>query len=62
MRRVTDERLREIVRARITRGAAFTHDRVDYLKLQELVRGQLAALTRAEIFDRFPARTYDLKR
>lgn len=60
-RKVDDERLRSIVRARMTKGDAFSDKTGEYQTNQQVVANHLADLTRAEIFKRYSEYTYDLK-
>lgn len=60
-RKVTDNQLREVVRARRTKGSAFMLKGAEYNALQEQVKTELSGMSRAEIFARWPEYTYDLR-
>lgn len=60
-RKVTDDQLRTIVKARLTKGSAFMMDHETYLTNQQTTANHLADLDRAEIFRRYPEYTYDLR-
>lgn len=62
-RKVSDDQLREIVRARLTKGDAFVRFEgpITYTVKQEQIKQDLAKLDRREIFSRYPYLTYDLK-
>ncbi len=60
-RKVTDACLREIVRARVTKGDAFRMDFAEYATRQDAVKAELANMTRTEIFAKYSYATYDLR-
>lgn len=58
-RKLDDDKLREVILARITKGAAFMSG--DYQTLMQTTRNHLADMSRAEIFEKYPQHTYDIK-
>ena len=61
-RNVTTEQLREIVKARITKGDAFILKGDAYRQEQERVRQELAAMKPSEIVAKYPNHVYDIGR
>lgn len=61
-RKIDDKRLREIVRARITKGDAFRLDSASYTTRQQEVAKELASMSRMEIFIKYDYATYDITR
>jgi len=62
-RRLTDTELRDLVRARITKGDAFRYGNTDqYLFKQQEVKDRLEALSRDAILKQYPHVTHDVKR
>lgn len=60
-RKVSDDKLRDIVRARITKGDAFRLDGPTYDARQEEVKAQLASMSRKEIMAQYSYATYDIQ-
>lgn len=60
-RKVTIDQLREIVRARMTKGSAFRLDNATYEQLQAATTLELEALSYTEIVTKFPEYTYDIR-
>lgn len=60
-RQVTDEQLRELIRARKTKGSAFMLSHEEYEKIQRETRAELAALSRSELFARYQEYVYDVR-
>lgn len=60
-RRVTIDQLRDMVRARRTKGDAFRCKHNEYEATQAKVKAELEAMSFAEIIAKFPEYTYDIK-
>lgn len=60
-RRVTVEQLREIIRARLTKGSAFSMNNMDYEKYQTTTKEQLATLDKEQLLKIYSAYTYDVQ-
>jgi len=61
-RRLTDTELRDLVRARITKGDAFRLSVIPYACRQQEIKDRLEAMPRDAIFAKYPHVTYDVKR
>lgn len=61
LRKVSLDHLREIVRARITKGDGFRLSYEEYLARQHEVKTALAEMSREEIIRRWPHHCYDIK-
>lgn len=61
-RKLNDDQLRALVRARLTKGGAFMLDYDDYQAQQTRVREALIAMSREEIFAQYPDQCYDVRR
>jgi len=59
-RKVTDDQLRTTVMHRRSKGSAFSLNHDEYTTFLQLIRDELKAMTRKEIFENYPNFTYDL--
>ena len=59
-RKVSLVQLRDIVRARVTKGSAFMLTHEEYKHEQEQIKAYLATLDKPAIFAKYPNYTYDL--
>ena len=60
-RKVSDDQLRDIVRARLTKGLAFMLKAPEYEHVQEVTRNKLATMSREEIMREYSYCCYDCK-
>lgn len=60
-RKVSDDQLREIVRARLTKGLAFSLKAFEYERVQEATRKRLAEMSREEILKEYSYCCYGCK-
>jgi len=60
-RQVTDDKLRQTVARRRSRGSAFSLNHDEYQVSLQLIHDELNAMTRQEIFENYPNLTYDLR-
>ena len=61
-RKLSDDKLRELVASRLTKGDAFRYDSEQYEKRQQIAITKLQAMTRDHIFTEYPEFTYDVMR
>lgn len=60
-RKLSDAALRDLVRARITKGDAFRLSAIPYTVRQDETRRKLEAMTREQIMTEYAAYAYDVQ-
>jgi glucokinase len=60
-RKLTDDQLRDLIRARITKGDAFRLTTIPYAVRQDETRRKLESMTREQIMAEFAAYAYDVR-
>lgn len=61
-RKLPTDQLRHVIRARMTKGEAFSSTHHDYQARQTDIAAMLHTMTRDELFAKYPEYLYDMKR